>query len=346
MRAEELARRVAERAAEAWYGHHVSDDDQAAVGVVAALALLGKATMSVRADGHLTTAKALAAGLVKLSDEEITHILATTWAEFWMLRPDLARHTMPLHEWLEDEPRKPPMVKATAMVARAAARAGLFELTAFDRLHDADLIGATYMEMKPTKARQARGEFYTPPDVCSLMARFTLGDTELKPGMKIGEPSAGTGGMIRAAAEVIRQRGMDPADFWWIANDVSHVSVAGLAVNLFLWDVGPRTIIGVADTLLDPAWYEREWEKSRGAIAHRDDLLSTARMLAAFRRADALLAGGPEQRPEPEDELEPAPLPAPEPPAARPLAAAAKPVPSRVPAGPVVQLSLFDELPA
>jgi hypothetical protein len=281
-----MASKIAECAAEAWYGHHVSDDDQAAVGVVAALALFGKA-----AAGKVPGVRSVAAEFVKLNDEQIAGVLATAWAEFWMRRPDLARLTMPLRWWLEDEPRNASMVRAAAMVARAVVRAGLLELASCCRLHDTDVIGATYMAMKPTRARQARGEFYTPADVCSTMARMTLGDSPLEPGMKIGEPSAGTGGMLRAAAGVIRGRGLDPADFWWVANDVSQVSVAGLAVNCDLWDLGPRTVLGVTDTLNDPDWPEREWEKQQKAIAWRDDLLSTARMLTAFRRAEALLSG-------------------------------------------------------
>jgi hypothetical protein len=291
--ADQIAGKIAERAAEAWYGHHVSDDDQAAVGVVAALALFGKT-----AAGEVPGGRSAAAEFVKADDEQIADVLAATWAGFWMRRPDLARLTMPLRWWLEDEPRSASMVRATAMVARAVVRAGLLELASCCRLHDTDVVGATYMAMKPTRARQARGEFYTPADVCSIMARMTLGDSPLEPGMKIGEPSAGTGGMLRAAAGVIRSRGLDPADFWWVANDVSQVSVAGLAVNCDLWDLGPRTVLGVADTLGDPDWPAREWEKQQKAIAWRDDLLSTARMLAAFRRAEALLSGRQAAAPE------------------------------------------------
>jgi hypothetical protein len=315
---------IAERAADAWYSHHVSDDDQAAVGVVAALALFGKAALGEPAAGHATRGRALAAEFVSLGDEAIADVLSTAWTVFWARRPDLGQLTMPLRWWLEDQPRNPPMVKATAMVARAVVNAGLFDLASFGRIHDTDVIGATYMQMKPTRARQARGEFYTPSAVCSQMAVMMLGDMPLEPGMKIGDPCAGTGGMLRAAAGMIRSRGLDPADFWWIANDVSHVSVAGLAVNCDLWDLGPRTVIGVADTLIDPAWYERQWEKNRQALAWRDELLKSARMIAGMRRVERLIAGQAE----------------PDPPEA---ALAPKPVPPQIPRGPVIQLSLFDE---
>lgn len=310
-----MAERVGERAAEAWYQSHAGGRSEVAVGVVAALALMASPPPGRRGPDTKPAAKALLA----MSDAEIVKALREVWGQWWIHRPDLARLRGPIAGWLEDEEPRTDLVRGAAAVARAAVKAGLLEMAGVGLLADCDVIGSTYMAMKADKDRQARGEFYSPPDICKAMALMTL-NGPLEPGMKIGEPSAGTGGMLRAAAEVIRERGLHPGEFWWVANDVSPVSVAGLAVNCHLWGLGPRTVLGVADTLREPDWPEAAWKAQRDAIAWRDELMRHARILAAIRRLEQPHAAEP-ATPEP-----PAPAP----------------VPSRLPDGPVVQLSLFD----
>jgi hypothetical protein len=311
--AESRARRVAERAAEAWYQTQGSSDYDTAVGVVAALA------MTARGPGRADPAQQLAIA----KDGEIVEILHELWSLFWIRRPELARLVGPLAGWVNDDPLRPGKLRAIASVARAAVKAGLLDLAHGNHLYDTDVIGMTYLHMRSDSAKSARGEFYTPPALCRMMAEMILGSKDdMTPGMSIAEPAAGTGGMVRGAAEAMRARGLHPADFWWVLNDISPVAVAGLAVNCHLWDLGPHVIIGVADTLADPGWPDRTWKEQQEVTEHRDQLLGQARMLAMFR---ALLAG----------DARPAAA-VPEPPAA--------PVRPRLPLpkGPAIQLSLFD----
>jgi N-6 DNA Methylase len=188
-------------------------------------------------------------------------------------------------------------------------------------LADTDLLGTVYTETRPKSSRDARGEFYSPASLCQMMAEMTI--PAITPGQSIAEPAAGTGGMLRAAAQVIRQRGMNPADFWWVVNDVSHTAVACLAVNCHVWDLGPRVVIGIADTLAEPDWPERAWREQQEVIAQRDEQARLARSLAMFRR---ILTG------DVFDDPGPAPAPQPTPPALAPAPApvlaakAAKPV--------------------
>lgn len=265
--------RICERAAEAWWGRRGHGESAIPLGVIAAFCLADKIEPKT---------------LLASSDEEIAQGMGEVWAGFWLRRPDLCIRCGPLADWLNDDPRDADLVKAAAAVARAAVKAGICDLLG-DTLRDVDLLGHAYVMMRPKSAIQARGEYYTPPVLCEMMARMTLGD-DLKPGMSIAEPAAGTGGMIRAAAEVIRQRGMDPADFWWIANDISPLVVAALAVNCHLWRLGCRVIVRAADTLAEPDWPARAWAEQVAAVEQRDSMLGSAVMLAAMRRAEDLIA--------------------------------------------------------
>jgi hypothetical protein len=146
--------------------------------------------------------------------------------------------------------------------------------------------------MRPKAARDARGEFYTPDEVCYTMARMLLGDLkDLKPGASIAEPAAGTGGMLRGCAQAIREAGRDPAEFVWVVNDISPQVTAALAVNCHVWGLGPNVIVGVADSLAEPDWPARAWRAQKGAIEHAADLWQAAAGLAALRAAEALIAG-------------------------------------------------------
>jgi N-6 DNA Methylase len=321
--AESRGRRVAERAAEAWYSYQGTSDSDIAVGVVAALALTARADPAGPDPAKI---------LIGSSDDEIVQMLAEVWSMFWISRPDLARLVGPFAGWLNDDDPSPSRVKAAAHVARAAAKAGLLDMAHNGTLLDTDVIGTTYLNMRSDSGRQARGEFYTPPNLCDMMAAMTLG-SDLKPGMSIAEPAAGHGGMLRAAANHIRQRGMNPGDFWWVVNDISPVVVAGLAVNCHVWDLGPRIVIGVADTLREPDWPERAWREQQEVTAQRDEQMRLARSLAMFRRV--LSGDWSEEPPASPTVLEECP-PAPPVP----------PVPPFDPSAPMIQLSLFDEEPA
>lgn len=325
--AESRSRRLAEQAAAAWYQTQGGSNYDVAVGVVAAMALVGTGIgLADTAQELQVLTSVVAREVAKGPDEYIAEGLAEIWSRFWLVRPDLGRLTRPFNWWLQEgrEKRSRSLMSGAAAVARAAVKGGLLDMAERGLLADCDVIGAMYLQGRSNSSRQARGEFYTPPHLCKVMAQMIMAGHELKAGMSLCEPAAGTGGMLQAAAEWMRESGFDPGDFWWVANDISPVPVAGLAVNAYLWGLGPHVILGVADTLANPSWYEQAWQDQLETIQERDRLRKELIMLLAIRQAEALISAGPAER----QALPPGPAPKPRLP---------------LPKVPGIQLSLVDQ---
>lgn len=304
--------KVAEAVDEAWYGAgRPCSDDAIPLGVVAALALFrnaagGVAQMIPGPDGgHPANMQIMCRGrdmpvgvdirdfLMACPDYWITQFLKEVWQFFWIIRPELAMHCGPLANWLngEEEPDKH-IGRACARVARAAIKAGLLNECgggwALAQLQD--VLGVTYTNMRSGTARRGRGEFYTPPAICKMMAMMSLmgnnGKMDLQPGMSIMEPSAGTGGMFLGAMQAMVEDGLDPADYRWFANDISEVPVAALAVNCHIWGLGPCVVLSVADSLANPDWQHQAIRDQIAAIEHRDALWKGAQFLAILRQLE------------------------------------------------------------
>jgi hypothetical protein len=270
------AGRVADAVAQAWWASHAGSDPAIPLGVAAALALLRQRDPARPGP---------AAQIRGASDAEIAQLLREVWALFAICRPELAFRCRPFAAWLDEEPPEERLVAAAAAVARAAARAGLFGLTfGPGAAQTEDVLGFVYQVLRSERAKQAFGEMYTPASAGILMARMILAGS--RPGQSICEPTAGTGGLILAAATALRQDGKDPHDYRWYACDISPVSVAALAVNLHLWDIGPHVVVGCADLLLEGDWDRRALDEQRRAVALMGDLAEGARLLAAVRALD------------------------------------------------------------
>jgi hypothetical protein len=272
------AMRIGERVAEAWWPWGSSDGIAVPVGVVAALSLLGQRDP----DGaDLRT-------LLQASDDDaLAGLLSEVWCHFTIARPELAFRCGPFGGWLDQDPRNETTSKAAASVARAAVKAGLLDLTLDPEMSRCvDVLGPVYTQLQSKSARSGRGEFYTPSPVCLMIAKVTMLGAEA--GQSICEPAAGTGGMLRAAAQVLREEGKDPAGFEWYANDISPVAAAALAVNAHIWGLGRRVVIGCADTLAEADWPERAISEQRAAAARIGQLWQVARLRAVIGSVQAL----------------------------------------------------------
>jgi hypothetical protein len=89
----------------------------------------------------------------------------------------------------------------------------------------------------------------------------------------------GTGGMFRAAAEVMREQGRDPRTIRWIGCDVDSLAVACATVNSMIWNLGTDIVFHAGDTL-EPGWREL-------ALARREEL---SRLAVDLRRDQAMIA--------------------------------------------------------
>jgi type I restriction enzyme M protein len=113
-----------------------------------------------------------------------------------------------------------------------------------------DLLGAAYeflINMFAESAGKKGGDFYTPRDVIRLMVRIL----KPHPGLKIYDPTCGSGGMLIISREYVEQSGGDPTNLRLCGqvNDASAWSICKL--NTLLHGL-PGADIQLEDTLLHP----------------------------------------------------------------------------------------------
>src|SRR5690606_35634972 len=99
----------------------------------------------------------------------------------------------------------------------------------------ADFLGPTFMEIGGSGDL---GQFFTPPDLSKLMAMMTIDLGQLLNDRRYftaHEPAAGMGGMVLAVAEVMRDRGYEPARHChWQMIDVEFNAMAGCYIQTSL----------------------------------------------------------------------------------------------------------------
>src|SRR5215475_930372 len=229
------AHKIADAVDEAWHREYGHGWPEVPVSVVAALSLLAPGDTS-----HASAA------LLALDPAGFAQLVRTQWAAFIRHRPDLVNRVWPLAKpWYSDPPLPGEALRAAKKTADAAVRAGQLDLTGTHRRVDADLFGVLLSVLRSRSAKAARGQFHTPAEVGELMA----GMLDLAEQTSIHEPAAGTGGLLRAAAHAMRQHGQDPATVTWVAVDTDELSIACLAVNVVLWGLGHKVLLGVGNGL-------------------------------------------------------------------------------------------------
>ncbi|MEV0444984.1 hypothetical protein AB0I84_21600 [Streptomyces spectabilis] len=279
----ETAFDIAEAVSYAWHHNQGGDGIEVPLGVVATLALwpLRGPDAYLAADWWLS-----------LDDTQLLKAFRECWAHWWIIRPDLIDRATPLHKWVDDEDPHPRRACAVRAVVEAALTLGLLHLTSSDNADSrstTDVMGALLTIMRSPGARDSLAEVHTPPCLAELMACMVLDDVELRPGMSFDEPAGGTGGMYRAAAQALRDRGLDPHNVGWSLTDIDPVAAAGAAVNAIIWDLGPHVLIACADTLVEGNPRARAAKEARESWARRDRLQSQAAFLAALKRTRALV---------------------------------------------------------
>lgn len=213
-------RDLAERVSRVWHAEHMPDGIRVPVGVVASLA-------------QFAETPGTGAALMALAPETLWRLLERVWAVRWIEQPELAAWAAPLHEWLMIQP-SPRQARSVVAVTHAALDAGLLRLTGAQDAQvrrEADPLGAVLTTLRSKGARQANAEEHTPSEVAELLARLTLGRDPLASG-SLCEPTAGTGGLIRAAASEAAWAGRDVHTFEWAMNDVDPLAAVILGLLL------------------------------------------------------------------------------------------------------------------
>lgn len=169
----------------------------------------------------------------------------------------------PLVDWVDHTGDAGAVIKD---VAGAYRDVDVHELNSFAGPHGGDFLGPLYCELMSTGGRAAKGAFYTPMGVSTALARMTGPREE---GVSILDPCCGSGGMLVAAGQVMREQGLDPTTCLWVGNDIDPVAVALAAVNLTARGMGPNIWLSVGNGLLlgtgrdgdphlqYPPWWER-----------------------------------------------------------------------------------------
>jgi len=240
--AEAHALTLAVEVASAWHRSGGSDRPEVPLGIVATIAAAG--LLAGRADD-------MATGMLSASPEDFVDIARTVWAATSSRRPDLAPSVYPLLGWLFAD-NDQALQQRIKDAADAALRAGQLELTATERRFDCDVLGPLLGALRSRTATKVNAQMYTPGDIACALTAVALGD--LKPGQSFCDVAVGTGGLFRAAACVVRNRGLDPADMSWFGADVDELAIAAAAVNGLIWGLGPNVFLYAGDVLARPHW--------------------------------------------------------------------------------------------
>ncbi|WP_424216963.1 N-6 DNA methylase (plasmid) [Streptomyces sp. BI20] len=283
--ADNLAVKIAESVAHAWHTAHGGSNIAMPIGAVAALALVAQRDP----DGP-----PLGEQIMSLSTDDLIPLLARIWSQHWMSYPHLVDRALPIHGWLEQDLAQNERY-AVRQVVHAALRTGLLRLTGHhapeDRAH-ADVLSHVIQMLRSHGARDGLGEFHTPPPIAETMAVITVMPPE--PGDSILDPAAGSGGLMRAAAQVIRRHGMDPAEFTWAMVDIDPIAASCAATNAIVWGLtngnGTNVTVACDDSLANARAVEDARKRAREVIEHRNSVVGTLRLATNVRRAQAFLA--------------------------------------------------------
>lgn len=114
-----------------------------------------------------------------------------------------------------------------------------------------DFLGSLYMQLELGEA--GRGQFFTPMSVSRMMAEIQMADIDkilaTKPFITVSEPACGSAGMMLAIAEVMREKGFNPARHLWVScTDIDSVAAGMAYIQLSLMGIAGEVITGNALT--------------------------------------------------------------------------------------------------
>lgn len=151
-----------------------------------------------------------------------------------------------------------------------------------------DMLGTTIMEMGQNDVKW-RGQCFTPPAVCELMAEVTIKDqlADHEPSVTepllLNEPACGGGAMVIAASKVLRRHNYHPRHYRWLCVDVDWRMFAICYVQLTLLNIPANVVHGNTLSL-------EEWDSAQTLAAVMSPILKYSRSLPHKTTEDATVA--------------------------------------------------------
>ena len=169
---------------------------------------------------------------------------------------------------------------------RFAQMLGCVTLALEDGMHDC--LGKLFMALE--MSNHWKGQYFTPWELCGLMARVTLTDTreqiQARGYITVSEPAAGAGAMVIAVADALREQGFNYQKCMHVtAVDVDPTAAHMCYLQLSLLHVPAIVVVGNSLTLEERShWYTPAhvlggWSRKlrdRQAVADLRDLLMPA----------------------------------------------------------------------
>ena len=126
-----------------------------------------------------------------------------------------------------------------------------------------DVLGPFYLEVAAHSSKQARGEFYTPPELSKLIATMTVDVEGVKASGKpitVSDPACGSGGMILALAELFAPDSVDMLRV--TCQDINPVAADMCYLNTTLWGIPCNVLLGNSlGITVSGAWKNPHWRR-------------------------------------------------------------------------------------
>ena len=166
-----------------------------------------------------------------------------------------------------------------------------------------DQLGTYYSEIAAPSTVAARGEFYTPQSVGTIMAKMSVDPLEvIEKGQPItvSDPCSGSGGLILSLAELFAPQTKDDSSYVDLIRatciDLNPIAADMCYINTTLWGIPSRVFCG--NTLSRTGGTELGWKNIHWARVGEDQRQATERTVA--RRKEILsFTEREEQRREP-----------------------------------------------
>ncbi|WP_019061385.1 N-6 DNA methylase [Streptomyces prunicolor] len=207
-------------------------------------------------------------------------------AVHYLHRPDLIGAAGLLLRWAEEEHDADTLYAVKAVAETALKHGVLLHTGSADPAErsEVDLMSWSIVCLRHGEDRSWLAEHHTPDDATDVLVALAIGDRP-PASASVNEPAGGTGGIFRAAAQRLRDHGVDPRDWTWSLQDLDPLAVAGAAVNFLVWDLGPNATVACGNTLSEGDLTGQALAVRARAESRRDALLAGAEQAAGHLRA-------------------------------------------------------------